>query len=111
MLLGFQWSRAVFELVEAAGIEPASVSDLLSALHAYPFLNLIAGYPNGGEDQQRSWISFNGSTPGVLHRGPVLGDPRAPARTGTNRAEGAMQVIKLLVRSCRHWQLKVLQAV
>ena len=26
---------------------------------------------------------------------------------GTNRAEGAMQVFKLLVRSCHHWQLKV----
>ena len=70
-------------------------------------LNLIAGYPIGREDQQRAWISFNESTPGVLHRGPVSGDPRAPARTGTNRAEGAMQFFKLLVRSCHHWQLKV----
>src|SRR6056300_295904 len=68
---------------------------------------LIEGYPVGREDQQRAWISFNGSTPGVLHRGPVLGDPRAPTHTGMLRAEGAMQVIKLLVRSCRHWQLKV----
>ena len=58
-------------LVEAAGIEPASASDSLSALHAYPSLNLTDGYPDGGEDQQRSWISFNGSTPGVLHRDPV----------------------------------------
>ena len=74
--------------MEAAGIEPASASDSLSALHAYPSLNLTAGYPDGGEDQQRAWISFNGSTPGVLHRGPVLGDSRAPMRTGTLRAEG-----------------------
>ena len=69
--------------------------------------NLIDGYPIGREGQQRAWISFNESTPGVLLRGPVSGDPRAPARTGTHRAEGAMQVIKLLVRSCHHWQLKV----
>ena len=69
-------------------IEPASASDLLSALHAYPSLNLTAGYPDGGEDQQRSWISFNGSTPGVLGRDSVLGDSRAPTRTDTLRAEG-----------------------
>ncbi len=68
-------------------------------------INLIDGYPVGRENQQRAWISFNGSTPGVLHRGPVWGDPRAPARTGTFRAEGARQVFKLLVRSCRRWQL------
>ena len=74
--------------MEAAGIEPASASDSLSALHAYPSINLIEGYPDGGENQQRSWMSFNGSTPGVLHRGPVLGDSRAPTRTGTLRAEG-----------------------
>ena len=49
---------------------------------------LIEGYPVGRENQQRAWMSFNGSTPGVLHRGPVLGDPRAPTRTGTLRAEG-----------------------
>ena len=69
--------------------------------------NLIDGYPIGREGQQRAWIGFNESTPGVLSRGPVSGDPRAPSRTGTQRAEGAMQVIKLLVRSCHHWQLKV----
>ena len=34
-------------------------------------INLIEGYPVGRENQQRAWISFNGSTPGVLHRGPV----------------------------------------
>ena len=88
-------------------IEPASASDPLSALHAYPSLNLTAGYPDGGEDQQRAWISFNGSTPGVLHRGPVLGDSRVPTRTGTLRRKALRQVIRLLVRSCHHWQLMV----
>jgi len=34
-------------------------------------INLINGYPVGRENQKRSWISFNGSTPGVLHRDPV----------------------------------------
>jgi hypothetical protein len=58
-------------MVEAAGIEPASASDSLSALHAYPPINLIRGYPVGRENQRRSWISFNGSTPGVLNRDPV----------------------------------------
>jgi len=52
-------------------IEPASASDLLSALHAYPSINLIEGYPDGRENNQRSWIGFNGSTPGVLCRDPV----------------------------------------
>ena len=33
---GFQWSRAVLDLVEAAGIEPASASTPPLALHAYP---------------------------------------------------------------------------
>ena len=49
---------------------------------------LIEGYPVGRENQQRSWISFNGSTPGVLSRDSVLGDSRAPVRTDTPRAEG-----------------------
>ena len=70
-----------------------------------PVFYLIAGYPTGREDQQRSWIGFNESTPGVLHRDPIWGDSRDPVVWARNRAEGAMQVFKLLVRSCRRWQL------
>jgi len=51
-------------------------------------INLIEGYPVGRENQQRAWISFNGSTPGVLHRDSVFCDSRAPTRTDTLRAEG-----------------------
>ena len=75
-------------MVEAAGIEPASASDSPLALHAYPPIVLGAGYPDGGEDQRRSWIGFNGSAPGTFHRDPVWVDPRTPARTGKHRAEG-----------------------
>jgi len=38
------------QLVEAAGIEPASASPPLRALHAYSVFDLIAGYPTGRED-------------------------------------------------------------
>ncbi len=34
-------------------------------------ISLIEGYPIGRENQQRAWLSFNESTPGVLHRDPV----------------------------------------
>ena len=51
-------------------------------------IDLTWAYPTGREKQKRAWMSFNGSTPGVLHRGPVWVDPRTPARTGTLRAEG-----------------------
>lgn len=33
-------------------------------------------------------MSFNGSTPGALHRDPVGVDPRTPVLTGKRRAEG-----------------------
>ena len=68
---------------------------------------LIEGYPIGRENQQRAWISFNESTPGVLHRDPIWGDSRDPVVWARSRAEGSTQVFKLLKRSCRRWQLKV----
>ena len=34
-------------------------------------IDLVDGYPTGRENQQRAWISFNESTPGVLHRDPI----------------------------------------
>ena len=71
-----------------------------------PVFILVAGYPTGRENRQRAWMSFNESTPGVLHRDPISGDSRDPVVWARNRAEGAMQVFKLLVRSCRRWQLK-----
>jgi hypothetical protein len=52
-------------------IEPASASTPPSALHAYPVLNLITGYPTGRENLERVRISFNESTPDVLHRDHV----------------------------------------
>ena len=70
-------------------------------------INLIEGHPIGRENQQRAWISFNESTPGVLRRDPVWGDSRDPVVRARNRAEGFTQVFKLLKRSCRRWQLKV----
>ncbi len=41
---------SLFLLVEAAGIEPASASPPLRALHAYSVFNLITGYPTGREN-------------------------------------------------------------
>ena len=70
-------------------------------------IDLIDGYPTGRENQQRAWISFNESTPGVLHRDPIWGDSRDPVVWARSRAEGSTQVFKLLKRSCRRWQLKV----
>ena len=70
-------------------------------------INLVEGYPSGRENQQRAWISFNESTPGVLHRDPIWGDSRDPVVWARSRAEGSTQVFKLLKRSCRRWQLKV----
>ena len=51
-------------------------------------ISLVESYPVGRENNQRSWISFNGSTPGVLSRDSVLGDSRAPTHTDMLRAEG-----------------------
>ena len=39
-------------LVEAAGIEPASASPPLRALHAYPAIDLTPDYPTGREDPE-----------------------------------------------------------
>jgi len=74
-------------------------------------IDLVEGYPTGRENRQRAWLSFNESTPGVLHRDPIWGDSRYPVVWARNRAEGSEQVIKLLVRSCRRWQLIFLQPV
>ena len=62
-------------MVEVVGIEPTSASPTLRALHAYSVFNLAAGYPTGRENRQRAWMSFNESTPGVLHRDPVSVTP------------------------------------
>ena len=70
-------------------------------------IDLVDGYPTGRENQQRAWISFNESTPGVFHRDPIWGDSRYPVVWARSRAEGNLQVFKLRVRSCRRWQLKV----
>lgn len=39
-------------------------------------LNLVEGYPNGREDQQRFRLKFNESTSDELHRGLVRVDAR-----------------------------------
>jgi len=49
---------------------------------------LIDGYPVGRENQQRAWMSFNGSTPGALHRDPMWVDSRDPVAWARGRAEG-----------------------
>ena len=68
---------------------------------------LVVGYPIGRENTQRAWISFNESTPGVLHRDPVWVDSSDPRVRARNGLKALRQVFKLLVRSCHHWQLKV----
>lgn len=68
---------------------------------------LVDDYPKGREDHQRAWMSFNESTPGVLHRDPVWVDSSDPRVRARNGLKALRQVFKLLVRSCHHWQLKV----
>jgi len=47
--LGRLWTLLEGNVVEAAGIEPASVSPPLRGLHAYSVFNLANGYPTGRE--------------------------------------------------------------
>ena len=91
-------------MVEAAGIEPASENTPPSVLHAYPVINLTNRYPTGRKNDWRSRISFNGSTPGALHRDLVITTPVTEC-TSTAQADGTTLVIKQLVRSCLRWQL------
>ena len=70
-----------------------------------PPIDLVHGYPVGGENQGRSRKGFNGSTPGTLHREPVrvdAGDLDAQARL---QSDGTLLGFKQRVRSCRRWQL------
>ena len=69
-------------------------------------IDLVVGYPDGRENPRRAWKSFNGSTPGALHRDPMWVDSRDPVAWARGRAEGYLQVFKLRERSCRRWQLK-----
>ena len=103
MLLGI-------ELVEAAGIEPASASDPLQALHVYSVFNLAESYPTGRENSQPVWLGFSVQAPDGPFRDLVWMTP-GTGRTSTYRAEGTSLVFKQLGRSCRRWQLYGLQLV
>ena len=58
-----QLSTLDVNVVEAAGIEPASASPPLRGLHAYSVFSLAAGYPTGRENLQPVQQEFNGSDP------------------------------------------------
>ena len=66
---------------------------------------LADGYPTGRENQRRSRMSFNGSTPGALHRELVRDDAWKPNAQARPRPDGSLLVFKQRVRSCRRWQL------
>ena len=63
------------DLVETAGIEPASANPLPSVLHAYPsLLRFNRWIPDGqGRPTARS-VSFSDSAPNKLHRDSVRYD-------------------------------------
>ncbi len=91
-------------MVEAAGIEPASVSSPPCDLHAYTAFNLTDGNPTGRVGRQPVRKSFDAKTPNVSSRELAIGYPRV-GRTSTNLSEGYRLVFKQLKRSCRRWQL------
>ncbi len=91
-------------VVEAAGIEPASVSSPPQDLHAYSAINLADGNPTGRVSRQPVQKSFDAQTPNMSSRELAIGYPRV-GRTSTNLSEGYRLVFKQLKRSCRCWQL------
>ena len=58
----------IFILVEAAGIEPASVSGPPLVLHAYLVVNLTTSNPTSRDADSDPSGVFNGFTLGKLHR-------------------------------------------
>ena len=68
-------------------------------------LSLIARYPTGREDGQRAQLSFNELALNIPHRDLVRVDPGDPSVQAHIGPRALSEVIKLLVRSCRRWQL------
>jgi len=68
-------------------------------------LSLIARYPTGREDVRRAQLGFNELALNIPHRDLVRVDPGDLSAQAHIRPRALRQVIKLLVRSCRRWQL------
>lgn len=65
--------------MEVRGVEPLSVSDPFSALHAYPVNLFNLALPDRQGKHQAILKSFSESGPGLRHRDLVWVDPRDPA--------------------------------
>lgn len=74
-ILGLKWSGLTTNLVEAAGIEPASANSLLSALHAYSVFKFNRLLPDRQGSQTAVLVSFSGSVPDVLFSRSYVSDP------------------------------------
>ena len=70
-------------------------------------LSLIVCYPTGREDIRRFQLGFNELALNIPHRDLVRVDPGDLSAQANVRPRTLKQVIKLLVRSCHRWQLKV----
>jgi hypothetical protein len=68
-------------------------------------LSLIARYPTGREDVQRAQLGFSELALNIPQRDLVRVDPGDLSAQAHVRPRALRQVIKLLVRSCRRWQL------
>ena len=105
-----QWSGSTpSNLVEAAGIEPASANPPPLALHAYSVIHFNRTLPDGQGSCSAIPVMFNESTPDEFHRDLVRVDPCDLSAQARIRQRALRLVIKQLVRSCRRWQLNWLQ--
>jgi len=86
-------------------IEPASANPLPSALHAYPVLKFNCQLPNRQGSLTAIPLGFSASIPDVFQRDSVWDDSGDLSVQTHVRPKALKQVIKLLVRSCRRWQL------
>ena len=95
------------DLVEAAGVEPASADHLILVLHAYPALFFLVITPPEGQGMRHDQLRF-GLTPGPETRPDaiLLSDPESEAQA---RPVGSRLVFTQPERSCRRWQLTWLQ--
>jgi len=68
-------------------------------------IDLAARYPTGREDERRSRMCFNRSTPGELHGELVRVDAWNLDAQARLQPDGTLLGFKQRVRSCRRWQL------
>ena len=68
-------------------------------------LNLTARYPTGREDVRRAQLGFSELALNIPHRDLMRVDPGDLHAQAHVRPRALRQVFKLLVRSCRRWQL------